>query len=188
MTQAPIAAHTLDAQVVAATLEVRPHVGLGAQEALACLAHLGPNRLPQAPTRSPWRVLLAQFKCILILLGAVMLAALVGSTKDATVILADGRPLLAAGLEIDESALTGESQSVTKQSDLQVATEAPLGDRHNLAYMNTAAHARAKWSKAIRQRHAELVSGKVAPDLAKALAEQGQPAKARAEGGQMFSD
>ena len=45
-----------------------------------------------------------------------------------------------------------------------------------------------KWSKAIRQRLAELVSGKLAPDLAKALAEQGLPAKARAEGEQIFID
>ena len=202
MTQAPIAAHTLDAPAVAESLEVGPDVGLGAQEALARLARFGPNRLPQALARSPWCVLLAQFKSILILilLGAVVLAALVGSTKDAVVILAvvlinalvgfyqeyraerslaalksmlpskarvrrdgvsqevaaadlvpgdvllleagdrvaaDGRLLLAAGLEIDESALTGESQPVAKQSDLQVAADAPLGDRLNLAYMNT---------------------------------------------------
>jgi hypothetical protein len=45
-----------------------------------------------------------------------------------------------------------------------------------------------KWSKAIRQRLAELVSDKLAPDLAKALAEQGLPAKARAEGEQIFID
>lgn len=45
-----------------------------------------------------------------------------------------------------------------------------------------------KWTKAIRQRLAELVSGKLAPDLAKALAEQGLPAKARAEGEQIFID
>ena len=45
-----------------------------------------------------------------------------------------------------------------------------------------------KWTKAIRQRLAELVSGKLAPDLAKALAEQGLPAKARTEGEQIFID
>lgn len=45
-----------------------------------------------------------------------------------------------------------------------------------------------KWSKAIRQRLAELVSGKLAPDLAKALTEHGLPAKARAEGEQIFID
>lgn len=45
-----------------------------------------------------------------------------------------------------------------------------------------------KWSKAIRQRLAELVSGKLAPDLARALTEHGLPAKARAEGEQIFID
>ena len=197
-----MAPHTLDAEVVAALLEVRPETGLSAQQALERLSRVGPNRLPQAPARSPWRVLLAQFKSILILilLGAAILAALVGSTKDAVVILAvvvinalvgfyqeyraerslaalktmlpsmarvrrdgvshdiaaddvvpgdillleagdrvaaDGRLWLAAGLEIDESALTGESQPAGKQSALRVAADAPLGDRLNLAYMNT---------------------------------------------------
>ena len=201
-TQASVAPHTLDAEAVAALLDVRPEAGLTAQEALARLSRVGPNRLPQAPARSPWRVLLAQFKSILILilLGAVVLAALVGSTKDALVILAvvvinalvgfyqeyraerslaalksmlpskarvrrdgvshdiaaddvvpgdvllleagdrvaaDGRLWLAAGLEIDESALTGESQPAGKQAALRVAADAPLGDRLNLAHMNT---------------------------------------------------
>ena len=45
-----------------------------------------------------------------------------------------------------------------------------------------------RWSKAIRQRLAELVSSKLAPDLAKALAEQGLLAKARAEGEQIYID
>jgi Ca2+-transporting ATPase len=198
----PAAPHTLDSAAVAALLNVCPETGLSSQDALERLARAGPNRLPQAPARSPWRVLLAQFKSllILILLGAAALAALVGSTKDALVILAvvvinalvgffqeyraerslaalrsmlpskarvrrdgvsheiaaedvvpgdvllleagdrvaaDGRLALAAGLEIDESALTGESQPAGKQAALCVAADAPLGDRFNSAYMNT---------------------------------------------------
>ncbi|WP_200822607.1 cation-translocating P-type ATPase [Caballeronia arationis] len=194
--------HTLDAEAVAVLLDVRPETGLSGQEALERLSRVGPNRLPQAPPRSPWSVLLAQFRSvlILILLGAVVLAALVGSTKDAVVILAvvvinalvgfyqeyraerslaalksmlpskarvrrdgvsheivaddvvpgdvllleagdrvasDGRLWLAAGLEIDESVLTGESQPAGKQTALRVAADAPLGDRLNLVYMNT---------------------------------------------------
>jgi len=200
--KATLPPHTLDAEAVAAVLAVRPASGLSAQEALERLSRVGPNRLPQAPARSPLRVLLAQFKSILILilLGAAALAAGVGSTKDALVILAvvvinalvgfyqeyraerslaalksmlpskarvrrdgvshdiaaddvvpgdillieagdrvaaDGRLWLAAGLEIDESALTGESQPAGKQPALRVAADAPLGDRLNLAYMNT---------------------------------------------------
>src|SRR3954470_8067320 len=202
MTQAPTAPHTQDAPTVASLLSVRPATGLSAQEARERLARTGPNRLPQAPARSPWRVLLAQFRSILILilLGAVGLAALVGRTRDGLVILAvvvvnaligfyqeyraerslaalssmlpsqarvrrdgvsheidagdvvpgdvllleagdrvaaDGRLWLAAGLEVDESALTGESQPVAKQLGVLVPADAALGDRLNLAYMNT---------------------------------------------------
>jgi Ca2+-transporting ATPase len=49
---------------------------------------------------------------------------------------ADGRILTAATLEIDESALTGESVPVPKQVE-SVAADAPLGDRVDLAFMNT---------------------------------------------------
>jgi Ca2+-transporting ATPase len=49
---------------------------------------------------------------------------------------ADGRILTAATLEIDESALTGESVPVPKQTD-PVAAESALGDRIDLAFMNT---------------------------------------------------
>jgi hypothetical protein len=45
-----------------------------------------------------------------------------------------------------------------------------------------------KWSKAIRQRLADLVTGRLTPELAAALAEQSLPAKARAEGEQIFID
>lgn len=45
-----------------------------------------------------------------------------------------------------------------------------------------------KWSKAIRQRLAGLVRERLAPELAEALAEQSLPAKARAEGEQVFID
>jgi Ca2+-transporting ATPase len=49
---------------------------------------------------------------------------------------ADGRIITAATLEIDESALTGESVPVPKQVDA-VAADAALGDRVDLAFMNT---------------------------------------------------
>lgn len=50
---------------------------------------------------------------------------------------ADGRLLIAAGLEIDESALTGESQPVAKNSSVLPAFDAAMGDRINMVYMNT---------------------------------------------------
>ena len=49
---------------------------------------------------------------------------------------ADGRIVRSATLEIDESALTGESAPVPKQVD-PVAADAALGDRLDLAFMNT---------------------------------------------------
>lgn len=45
-----------------------------------------------------------------------------------------------------------------------------------------------KWSKAIRRRLVELVAGELLPDIAKALQAQRLPAKARAEGEQIFID
>jgi Ca2+-transporting ATPase len=50
---------------------------------------------------------------------------------------ADGRLLVAATLEIEESALTGESTPVLKDTGPIELADAPLGDRINMGYMNT---------------------------------------------------
>ena len=50
---------------------------------------------------------------------------------------ADGRLIKAATLEVDESALTGESAPVPKQVDPVPNVETPLGDRVDMVYMNT---------------------------------------------------
>jgi P-type Ca2+ transporter type 2C len=50
---------------------------------------------------------------------------------------ADGRLSEAATLEIEESALTGESVASPKNTDVIDNPDASLGDRHNMAYMNT---------------------------------------------------
>jgi Ca2+-transporting ATPase len=50
---------------------------------------------------------------------------------------ADGRLIEAATLEIEESALTGESVASSKNTDVIDKADAPLGDRHNMGYMNT---------------------------------------------------
>lgn len=59
---------------------------------------------------------------------------------------ADGRILLAANLEIEEAALTGESQPVTKITDaLHASSEhSGLGDRFNMAFKNTSV-SRGSW-------------------------------------------
>ena len=53
------------------------------------------------------------------------------------VVPADGRLLKAATLEVDESALTGESMPVAKSAETVTQADAPLGDRTDMAYMNT---------------------------------------------------
>ena len=50
---------------------------------------------------------------------------------------ADGRLFVAATLEIEEAALTGESVASPKDTDTIAKADAPLGDRHCMAYMNT---------------------------------------------------
>ena len=50
---------------------------------------------------------------------------------------ADGRIAVAATLEIEEAALTGESLPVGKSPEPVPQEEAPLGDRTSMAYMNT---------------------------------------------------
>jgi Ca2+-transporting ATPase len=53
------------------------------------------------------------------------------------VVPADGRLLKAATLEVAESALTGESMPVAKSAETVTQTDAPLGDRTDMVYMNT---------------------------------------------------
>jgi Ca2+-transporting ATPase len=50
---------------------------------------------------------------------------------------ADGRLFVTATLEIEEAALTGESVASPKDTEAIADAEAPLGDRHCMAYMNT---------------------------------------------------
>jgi P-type Ca2+ transporter type 2C len=50
---------------------------------------------------------------------------------------ADGRLFVTATLEIEEAALTGESVASPKDTEIITKADAPLGDRHCMAYMNT---------------------------------------------------
>jgi Ca2+-transporting ATPase len=59
------------------------------------------------------------------------------SVEAGDVVPADGRLLRAATLEVDESALTGESLPVSKGVDTITQEDAPLGDRTDMVYMNT---------------------------------------------------
>ncbi len=51
---------------------------------------------------------------------------------------ADGRLFVAANLEIEEAALTGESLASPKETVAITSPDVALGDRHNMAFMNTA--------------------------------------------------
>jgi Ca2+-transporting ATPase len=50
---------------------------------------------------------------------------------------ADGRLMVTHSVEIDEAALTGESQAVGKDAGKVIAAAAPLAERTNMAFMNT---------------------------------------------------
>jgi Ca2+-transporting ATPase len=52
-------------------------------------------------------------------------------------VAADARLLSAASLQCIESALTGESEAVAKQSEALAAADVPLGDRANMMFMGT---------------------------------------------------
>ena len=80
--------HAVAPAAVAADLAVDPADGLTSGEAAARLADHGPNRLAEAARRSPWLMLLDQFRNVLIvvLMAAAVLAGLVGDIEDTVVI------------------------------------------------------------------------------------------------------
>ncbi|WP_369601834.1 HAD-IC family P-type ATPase [Hahella sp. SMD15-11] len=194
--------HAHDKATAARLLSVDPAAGLSQVEAETRLAQCGPNQLAENPPRSKWRAFLDQFKNLLVvvLIGAAILAGMIGDLKDAVVILivvllnallgfwqenraeqtlaalkkmlapvarvrregkteevdarclvpgdivlleagnrvpADGRLVVTHNVEIDESALTGESQPTGKDADVQLPEDAPLAERTNMAFMNT---------------------------------------------------
>jgi P-type Ca2+ transporter type 2C len=87
-TPSPAPWHTLTSAAVLESLDSAPH-GLTHHESARRLAHHGPNELEAARGTSPWRLLLAQFKnvLILILIVAVVLSGLMGHGLEAVVIL-----------------------------------------------------------------------------------------------------
>jgi P-type Ca2+ transporter type 2C len=58
--------------------------------------------------------------------------------EEGDTIPADGRLLESAALQTAEAALSGESLPVSKDTDV-IATDVPLGDRHNMVFSGTAA-------------------------------------------------
>jgi len=81
--------HAQSAGQVCADLETDPVRGLAPDAAAQRLARHGPNKLAEKKPRSAWLKFFDQFKNVLVmvLLGAVVLAAAIGDIKDAVVIL-----------------------------------------------------------------------------------------------------
>ncbi|WP_244940950.1 cation-transporting P-type ATPase [Legionella sainthelensi] len=82
--------HALEISEVALHLNVDLSKGLSEQEAATRLISVGINQIQKQSSRSPVLVFLAQFKSalILILIGAAILAILIGNSRDACVIIA----------------------------------------------------------------------------------------------------
>lgn len=81
--------YRVSASEAAQRLGVDPAMGLSSDEAATRILHYGPNRLREAPPRSRLKLLGDQFKgvLILVLVGAAVLAAVIGDLTDALVIL-----------------------------------------------------------------------------------------------------
>ncbi|NDV12933.1 cation-translocating P-type ATPase [Crenobacter caeni] len=81
--------HAIEPADVEACLSSDAFAGLSADEAGRRLTGIGENRLAEAPPRSAWLKFADQFKglLVLILLGAAVLAGVVGELKDAVVIV-----------------------------------------------------------------------------------------------------
>ena len=81
--------HQVSAAEATQRLNVDPVSGLSSEEAAKRFEHYGPNRLKETPPRSRWLLLADQFKgvLILVLIGAAVLAAIIGDLTDAVVIL-----------------------------------------------------------------------------------------------------
>jgi Ca2+-transporting ATPase len=84
---------------------------------------------------------------------------------------ADGRICVAATLEIEEAALTGESLPVAKQIDPIPGGDVPLGDRTCMAYMNTSV-TRGRGELVVTETGMATEIGHIADMLAKTEAEK----------------
>ena len=88
-TESPTAWHALSPDAALAALEGDEPHGLSANVAADRLAQYGPNRLAEKVPRPVWLKFLDQFKSllVLILLGAAVLAGVIGEVKDSIVIV-----------------------------------------------------------------------------------------------------
>jgi Ca2+-transporting ATPase len=86
----PFPWHTLAVEAAAERLATDPRTGLTPQEAARRLAACGPNAIAEARRRGPLRILVDQFRdlMVLVLLGAAVVAGFVGEPQDTVAIVA----------------------------------------------------------------------------------------------------
>ena len=89
-------------------------------------------------------------------------------------VAADARLLLTASLACIESALTGESETVSKQPATLTAHDVPLGDRENMVFMGTSV-ATGTGQAVVIATAMDTELGRIAGLLDSADAEQGTP-------------
>jgi len=195
--------YQLDIAQTVSELKTDPENGLSTAEVQIRLGKYGRNVLPIGEGSSVWKILLDQFKniMVIILIIAAAVSVLLNDVEDAVVILvivvlnaalgtyqefraeqalaalgamqvpqvrvkrdgavteisseelvpgdlvmlqegdkipADGRLTLATSLNIEEAALTGESQPVEKKTDALTDSNIGIGDQKNMAFMGTA--------------------------------------------------
>ncbi len=97
-----------------------------AEKSIAALKKMA---APQAKVRRDGKV--ASIPAAGIVVGDIL------SLEAGDLIAADARLLTAASLKCIESALTGESEAVTKQPGILEQEDMPLGDRENMMFMGT---------------------------------------------------
>jgi Ca2+-transporting ATPase len=78
---------------------------------------------------------------------------------------ADGRLVVSQNLELDESALTGESHPAAKQAEQDLAEATPLAERSNLAHLGTMV-TRGRGELAVTATGMETVVGRLSASLA----------------------
>src|SRR6478752_5144684 len=86
-------------------------------------------------------------------------------------VAADGRVISASSLDIDESALTGESTPASKTTEPLADTDLGPGDRTNMAFMNTPV-THGSGMMLVTARGADAEVGKIAGMLAATVKEQ----------------
>ena len=194
--------YKLDVEAVAKELQTSANDGLSKAEAQERLSQYGLNELIDRGTKSPWLILLDQFKDVMVvilfiaalvslvlqeyvdvivIMAIVVINAVIGFSQEyraeqavaalkklavptvkvrrdgrieeisarelvpgdvvmleaGNLIPADGRLLTSINLKIEEAALTGESEAVTKTADALPGPDKAIGDRRNMIFMGT---------------------------------------------------